>query len=422
MENILEEMGKYCLNCINKPCSNLGCPLNNDIPGFIHEKDTKKAYEIISKTSVLPAVCGRICPHFKQCQGKCVRGIKGKSVDIGQVEARIADIAIKENYKLPKHKIVNGKVAIIGSGPSGLTAAGFLAMNGVNVTIYEKQNNLGGLLAYGIPDFRLDRDVLKNTINKILELGVNAKLNCELEKDIKLTDLQKQYNAIYLCFGANEPNKTFEGENVLSGNKLLEKYNELKEKRTLPKDLTEFEEKFRNKNVVINGGGNVAIDTARTLKRIGANVTVVYRRSEKEMPAEAEEINKAKKENINFSFQNNIISFKNKKLELIKTKLIQSEKETMPYPVNIENSNYTMDCDYLILATGSRTNSNLIQKLNLKTNEKGYVKVNEDYETSLRNVYAGGDLIGTRQTVAYAARNGRDVAYKIIEKLRESKS
>ena len=134
MENILEEMDKYCLNCVNKPCSKLGCPLNNDIPEFIHEKDTKKAYQILSKTTVLPAVCGRICPHFKQCQSKCVRGIKGKSVEIGAVEATIADIALKENYKLPKKDIVKGKVAIVGSGPSGLTAAGFLAMNGVEVT------------------------------------------------------------------------------------------------------------------------------------------------------------------------------------------------------------------------------------------------------------------------------------------------
>lgn len=423
MENILEEMDKYCLNCINKPCSNLGCPLNNDIPKFIHEKDIKKAYKIISKTSVLPAICGRVCPHFKQCQGKCVRGITGKSVEIGKVEAAIADIAIKENYKLPKKSNVTGKVAIVGSGPAGLTAAGFLAMNGVSVTIYEKQNNLGGLLFYGIPYFRLDKGILKSTIDKILELGICVKLNCELEKDVTLKDLQKQYDAIYLCFGANESNKTFDGENVLSGNQLLEQYNELREKKYLNKkyssEVAEFEKNFAGKNIVVNGGGNVAIDTARVLKRIGANVTIVYRRSEKEMPAEVEEIDEAKREKINFSFQNNIVSFENKKLELIRTKLIQNEKEPRPYPVNILNSNYIIDCDYLILATGSKVNSNLIHKLNIETNEKGYVKINKKYETSLKNVYAGGDLIGTKQTVAYAARNGRDAAYEIIEKLKQ---
>lgn len=414
MENILEEMDKYCLNCVNKPCSKLGCPLNNDIPEFIHEKDTKKAYQILSKTTVLPAVCGRICPHFKQCQGKCVRGIKGKSVEIGAVEATIADIALKENYKLPKKDIVKGKVAIVGSGPSGLTAAGFLAMNGVEVTIYEKNSTLGGLLFYGIPDFRLDRDVLKSTIQKIIDLGVDVKLNCELGENIQICDLQREYDAIYLCFGANEPNITFEGENVLSGNKLLEEYNKLKEKN----EEAELEKKFASKNVVINGGGNVAIDAARTLKRMNANTTVVYRRSEKEMPAEEKEISMAKDENVKFNFQNNIISFKNKKLELIKTELIKKEGESRAYPVNIENTNYFIDCDYLILATGSRANSKLIKKLNIETNEKGYIKVNDDYKTSLDKVYAGGDLIGTKQTVAWAARNGRDVAFKIIESLK----
>ena len=414
MENILEEMDKYCLNCVNKPCSKLGCPLNNDIPEFIHEKDTKKAYQILSKTTVLPAVCGRICPHFKQCQSKCVRGIKGKSVEIGAVEATIADIALKENYKLPKKDIVKGKVAIVGSGPSGLTAAGFLAMNGVEVTIYEKNSTLGGLLFYGIPDFRLDRDVLKSTIQKIIDLGVDVKLNCELGKNIQIFDLQREYDAIYLCFGANEPNITFEGENVLSGNKLLEEYNKLKEKN----EEAELEKKFASKNVVINGGGNVAIDAARTLKRMNANTTVVYRRSEKEMPAEEKEISMAKNENVKFNFQNNIISLKNKKLELIKTELIKKEGESRAYPVNIENTNYFIDCDYLILATGSRANSKLIKKLNIETNEKGYIKVNDDYKTSLDKVYAGGDLIGTKQTVAWAARNGRDVAFKIIESLK----
>ena len=413
MSDILKEVDKYCLNCVNKPCSILGCPLNNDIPNFIHAKDIKKAYEILSKTTVLPAICGRVCPHFKQCQGKCVRGIKGKSVEIGKVEATIADIAIKNNYKLKKDNNVNGNVAIVGSGPSGITAAGFLAMNGVNVTIYEKNSNLGGLLFYGIPDFRLDRDVLKNSINKIIELGVNVKLNCELGKDIQMKELQDKYDAIYLSFGANEPNNTFNGKNVFSGNKLLEEYNKLKEK----KSEKEFEKKFFNKDVIINGGGNVAIDVARTLKRLNANVKVVYRRSEKEMPAEIEEIQQAKKENIDFYFQNNLVALKEKKLELVKTKLIQKEGEKRAFPINIDKSNYYVDCDYLILATGSKPNSKLIRKLNVETNEKGYIKINENFETSLKNVYAGGDLIGTKQTVAWAARNGRDVAYKIIDKM-----
>ena len=176
----IEEIRNYCLNCVNKPCSNKGCPLGNDIPTFIHEEDTKKAFEAICKTTVLPALCGKICPHTKQCQGSCIRGIKGESVSIGEIESYIGDKSLKEGYQIPKEieeRLADKKVAIIGSGPAGLTCAAFLAKKGIHVKIYEKHSKLGGLLVYGIPDFRLDRKIVQDTIEKILELGIEFETN-----------------------------------------------------------------------------------------------------------------------------------------------------------------------------------------------------------------------------------------------------
>lgn len=426
-KNQVQEIRNYCLNCVNKPCSNKGCPLENDIPSFIHEGDTKKAFEILCNTTVLPAICGRICPHSKQCESKCIRGIKGKSVSIGKVESYIGDIAIKEKYAIPKEldeNLSNKKVAIIGSGPAGLTCAAFLAKKGINVTIYEKNSSLGGLFIYGIPEFRLDRQIVKNTIKKILDLGIKVKIDKALGKDYSIKELTDQYDAIFVAIGANNPNITLEGNNVLSGNKLLEDIN------IISNDVKENESEiqnqginipdFKGKNVVISGGGNVAIDTARTLKRMDANVTVVYRRSEIEMPAEFKEIEDAKNEGIKFLYQTNILSVldNSKQIECVKTELIKKEGEERLYPVNIENSNFILDADYIVLATGSKTNQDLLKNEGLAVNEKGYVLIDKDYKTSIEKVYAGGDLIGTKATVAWAARSGRNAAEKIIENLK----
>lgn len=414
MEEI-KEKANYCLNCPVKPCANKGCPLGNDIPGFIkaiEEEDYKKAYEILSETTVLQAICGRICPHTKQCEGSCVRGIKSNPVSIGELESFIGDIAIKENYSIaiPSTENKNKKVAIIGGGPAGLTASAFLLKKGYSVTLYEKHNYLGGLLMHGIPEFRLPKEIIKQTIQKIIDLGLKVKYNQELGKNIELQQLEKEYDAIFLSFGANITTKMgVEGENlqgVYGGNQLLEQQNH---------------PDYTNKRVAVIGGGNVAMDCARTIKRLGAQeVKVIYRRAEEQMPAEPKEIQEAKEEGIKFLFQNNIVKIlgedKVEQVELIKTELVQKEGETRKIPINIPNSNYIIDIDYIVMALGSAPES-FVNDLGLELNKWGYINIDEKNRTSKPKIFAGGDIAGSKNTVAWAARSGRDAAEAIIEYL-----
>lgn len=418
------QMEEYCLNCINKPCQK-GCPLENDIPKIIHENDIKKAYEILTNTNLLASICGRICPQSKQCKANCIRGTKGKAVEIGEVEREIGDYAIKNKLEISKNNYIknknlpilatrnlqellnNKKVAIIGGGPTSLTCAGFLARNGIKVTIYEKENKLGGLLIHGIPEFRLSKRATINSIKQITDLGINVKLNSKLGENIKIQNLTNEYDAVFIGIGANISNKS----NII-GEKLIGVYgaNELLEKNNHPI--------YKGAKVGILGGGNVAMDAARTIKRQGAEkVIVIYRRSENEMPAEEKEIKFAKSEGIEFMFLTNITKILGEKkvtgVECIKTKLVQKESEKRLYPINIENSNFQMHLDYVIMATGSHPEKACITEFEL--NEKGYIKINENMETSIKNVYAGGDIIGGKQTVAWAARSGRDAAFNIIE-------
>lgn len=425
MEEIMEK-ANYCLNCKVKPCSLKGCPLHNEIPDFIKEikeGNFSKAYKILCKTTVLQGVCGRICPHMKQCQGSCVRGIKGEPVAIGELEAYVFDKAMEEGNSLlkvwkeeiEKNKEVlgNKKVAIMGGGPAGLTSAAFLAKEGVNVTIYEKYDFLGGLLMYGIPEFRLDKKIVEKTVRNILDLGINVEYGKELGKNLNLNELEEEYDAIFLSFGANCSSKMgAEGEylkGVYGGNELLE-YN--------------MHPNYEGKTVVVAGGGNVAMDCARTIKRLGAKeVKVVYRRAREQMPAEDKEVEDAINEGIEFLFQNNIVKILGnenvEKLELIKTKLVQKEGDTRLSPVNVENSNYIIDADYVVMALGS-TPATFVKDLGLSLNKWGNIEVNSNYETSNPKIYAGGDLAGVRGTVAWAAYSGREAAKKIVEKLKEA--
>ena len=406
----IEEIRSYCLNCKNSQCRIKGCPLCNCIPEFIHETDSKKAYEILCNTTILPAICGRICPHEKQCEGSCIRGIKGEPVSIGAMEAYIGDLSIENNYELSievDKRAKDKRVAVIGSGPAGLTCAAFLARRGVKVTIYEKHDKLGGLLTHGIPEFRLPREVVEKTIEKILDLGVETKLNQELGRDFAIEDLAQKYDAVFVAIGANIPAKmNVEGENlngVYGGNYLLE-YNK--------------HPNYTGKKVAIIGGGNVAMDSARTIKKLGASeVYVIYRRAEEQMPAEKKEIADAKKEGIEFLFQTNIVKIlgteKVEKLECIKTELVKKEGENRLSPVNIEGSNFSLDMDYVVMATGSKPENNIIEKF--EKNEYGYIKIDENMQTSISKVFAGGDIVGQKATVAWAARSGRDAAEKILK-------
>ena len=436
----IKEKANYCLNCKVKPCSNKGCPLNNDIPTFIKlvkEEKYEEAYYVLTKTTILPSICGRICPHEKQCQGSCVRGIKGEPVSIGDIEAFIGDMAIENGWKIPKiydkdevlesNKIENNdnlenynisektnnncenkKVAIVGGGPAGLTAAAFLARKGAKVTIYEKYNYLGGLLIHGIPEFRLPKEIVKKSIEKILDLGIEAKYNKSLGRNLNLIDLEKDYDAIILAFGANISSKMgIDGENlkgVYGGNELLEH---------------KMHPDYNGKIVIVNGGGNVAMDTARTIKRLGARkVIVTYRRAREQMPAEKKEIEDAINEGIEFLFQNNIVKIIGNennevfKIELIKTELVQKEGDTRLSPVNIEGSNYELDCNYVVMALGSHA-EDFVGNLGLKLNQRGNIEVDEFGRTSNPKIYAIGDLAGNKSTVAWAARSGRNVAESV---------
>lgn len=419
MKDNIKQKAEYCLNCKNPQCRT-GCPLGNNIPAFIQkvkEDNLEEAYKILCETTAIPAICGRICPHQKQCQGKCIRGIKSEPVSIGEIEAYVGDWALNNTNSLlnccKDIQEKNKKVAVIGGGPSGLTAAVFLRKNGYKVTIYEKQKDLGGILKRGIPEFRLPNEIVEKTIEQILALGINVQCEKELGRNSELANLEKEYDAIYLSIGANIPRKmAIEGEElegVYGGNSLLENQNH---------------PDYTNKKVAIIGGGNVAMDCARTIKRMGAEqVVVIYRRSEAEMPAESKEISDAKKEGVEFLFLNNIVKIlgtnKVEKIECIKTELVQKEGETRKSPVNIENSNYILNMDYVVMAVGGEVDKDLIEKCNISTTTKKYVQVNENNQTSDEKVFAGGDVVGQNSTVAWAASDGKNVASKIIKFLEE---
>ena len=405
--NEIKKQASYCLNCKTKPCKS-ACPLQNNIPDFIKcikEEKYEEAFKVLTETTIFESICGRICPHKSQCEGSCVRGIKGESVHIGELETFVGDYALENINTHEIYSNTNKKIAIIGSGPSALACCYYLSTRGWKVSIYEKHSQLGGLLRYGIPEFRLEKNILDKWLKKfILNSNVEIHTNTELGKDITIEQLKKEYDRIILAFGANISSKMgIEGEElkcVLGANELLE-YGKFPD--------------FKNKKVAIIGGGNVAMDSSRTVKKLGAKeVYIVYRRSEKQMPAEKKEIEDAKKEGIDFLFQTNVIKIINKnnsaQMECVKTELIKKEGETREFPVNIEGSNFLMDIDYVIMAVGSSPNKDVIDKFGLETSKWGYIKVDEKYQTSDEKIMAIGDLIGIKQTVAWAARSGFECA------------
>lgn len=399
-----------CEGCVTKPCQ-IGCPLSNDIPSFIKafkKNDLKEAFNILSKTTVLPAICGKICPYEKQCQGSCAKKVSYDPVEIGKIESYIGDVAIEEGFRFSKKNAKNKKIAVIGSGPSSLSCAGFLSREGYQVTIYEKHDYLGGLLYHGIPDFRLDKNLLKKAIDQILDLGIEVKTNVSLGKDITLSELESEYDAIFLGCGANSskmmniPGENLEG--VYGGNELLENL-------VYPN--------YMNKKVAVIGGGNVSIDVARTVMQFNPQeVTLIYRKDKNDMPALEGEVKEALEEGVKFLFQTNVLQIMgNDKVEkILCVKTLKTDDNKV---IDISDSQFYLDVDYVIMAVGSKTDDRLLNDLGLEVKSTGYLAVDDSNQTSEAKVFAAGDLVGTKSTVAWACRNGRDTAYSIIKYLED---
>lgn len=419
-----------CLGCKNPPCRK-GCPVGIDIPGFINfvkSDDLDKAAEVLFIYSNLPAVCGRVCPQENQCEKYCVRNNEkmGGSVSIGALERYVGDYAVSKNI-LPKKPEPNGlKAAVIGSGPSGLTAAYYLAMGGFKVTVFEALHEAGGVLVYGIPEFRLPKSLVKSEIEKLNALDVEIKLNTVIGKTMAVEELIENFDAVFIGTGAGLPMfLNIEGENlngVFSANEFLTRVNLMKAyEKGSPTPVKKGE------NVIVVGAGNVAMDAARTALRLGAkSVTVVYRRSEKEMPARKEEVVHAKEEGIKFEFLASPIKLlgdKNvEKAVIQRFSLGEPDASGRRRPVPIEGSEYTIDCDEVIIALGTSPNPLIKNSCKrLSVTEKGTIIVNEDLKTSIDKVYAGGDAVTGAATVILAMGAGKKAAESIIEYFKKGK-
>ena len=426
-EQAIDE-AKRCLNCKHRPCVG-GCPVRIKIPDFIAkvaEGDFEGAYKIITEDSSLPAVCGRVCPQETQCESKCVRGIKGEPVAIGRLERFVADYH-RNNSKSEKIEIKkNGlKVAVIGSGPSGLACAGSLINKGYDVTVYEALHIAGGVLSYGIPEFRLPKSIVKAEVNALAEKGVKFELNTVIGKTITIDELREEYgyDAIFIGSGAGLPRfMNINGENlngVYSANEFLTRVNLMgafKEGSFTPVQ--------KAKEVVVFGGGNVAMDGARVAKRLGANVTILYRRTEKELPARKEEVEHAKEEGIVFKFLANpleILSDENgwvKGVRCQQMQLGEPDESGRAKPVPVEGGIFEVACDCVIVAIGTSPNP-LIKATTkgLQTEKHGCIIADENGLTSIENVYAGGDAVTGAATVILAMGAGKTAAQAIDEKL-----
>ena len=429
-EDMAIEEASRCLNCKNKPCVS-GCPVNVPIPGFIEKVaagDFEAAYEIVTSENALPAICGRVCPQEDQCEGKCVRGIKGEPVGIGRLERFVADWHMANApAEIPAIEKNGKKVAVVGSGPSGITCAGELAKRGYDVTVFEALHKPGGVLSYGIPEFRLPKALVAKEIENVTRLGVDLETNVIVGKSITVDELmQDGYQAVFIGSGAGLPKfLNIPGENLLgvyTANEFLTRVNLMKAFR-FPETPTPVKV---GKNVAVVGAGNVAMDAARTALRLGAeNVYIVYRRSEAESPARKEELHHAKEEGIIFKFLNNpskIIGDENgyvTGMEVIRQELGEPDASGRRRPMPIEGSNTVLDVDTVVIAIGQSPNPLIRQTTpGLDTQKWGGIIVNEDtMESSKSNVYAGGDTVTGAATVILAMGAGKKAAAAIDERL-----
>ena len=427
-----------CLNCKNMPCSN-GCPVNIHIPEFISkikEGDFEGAYQVISKTSSLPAVCGRVCPQESQCESKCVRGIKGEPVGIGRLERFVADWHNAHSTEAPEVAPSNGhRVAIVGSGPSGLTCAGDLAKKGYKVTVYEALHTAGGVLVYGIPEFRLPKRIVQKEVDNLIAMGVDVETNIVIGKTLTIDELFEQgFEAVFVGSGAGLPNfMNIPGEaykGVYSANEFLTRSNLMK--AYLDDPVTPI---MKGGNVAVVGGGNVAMDAARTALRLGAeHVYIVYRRSLEELPARKEEVEHAMEEGVDFRLLNNpveILGYHNPDdrrdpkngcvvgMKCIRMELGEPDEKGRRRPIPVEGSEFVLDVDTVVIAIGTSPNP-LIKSTTkgLDVNKKGGIIVEEGTgKTSREGVYAGGDAVTGAATVISAMGAGKAAAKAIDEYL-----
>ena len=427
-EDMAVEEASRCLNCKNKPCME-GCPVNVPIPGFIEAvvaRDFDKAYEIITSENALPAICGRVCPQENQCEGKCVRGIKGEPVSIGRLERFVADYHMAKGEKVKPVSEKNGhKVAVVGSGPSGITCAGELAKRGYEVTIFEALHKAGGVLSYGIPEFRLPKALVAKELENVTGMGVTLETNVIVGKSVTVDDLfERGYEAIFLGTGAGLPNfLRIPGENLLgvySANEFLTRVNLMKayKKGEVPTPVK------IGRRVAVVGAGNVAMDAARTAKRLGAEeVYIVYRRGEEEVPARAEEVHHAKEEGIIFRLLNNPVKILGDEngyvcgMEIVKQQLGEPDASGRRRPEPIEGSNYVLDVETVVIAIGQSPNPLIRQTTEgLETQKWGGIIVDEETEQTTReHVYAGGDAVTGAATVILAMGAGKKAAQAIDE-------
>lgn len=428
-EEMAKEEATRCLQCKNPLCMQ-GCPVNVPIPGFIEkvaEGDFEAAYEIITSENALPAICGRVCPQENQCEGKCVRGIKGEPVSIGRLERFVADYHMKHAEKKAADIAKKGiKVAVVGSGPSGITCAGELAKKGYDVTVFEALHKAGGVLSYGIPEFRLPKDLVAKEIENVTDLGVDIETNVVVGRSITIDELMEDgYKAVFVGSGAGLPRFLgIPGENLLgvySANEFLTRVNLMKGYK-FPETPTPVKV---GKNVAVVGAGNVAMDAARTAKRLGAeNVYIVYRRGEEEVPARKEEVHHAKEEGIIFKLLNNPCAIHGedgwvKSMEVVPQELGEPDASGRRRPVPVEGANYEIDVDTVIIAIGQSPNPLIRQTTpGLDVQKWGGIIVEEDtMKTSKDGVYAGGDTVTGAATVILAMGAGKKAAAAIDEAL-----
>ena len=417
-----------CLHCKNKPCMQ-GCPVMVHIPDFIAkvaESDFEAAYQIIAATSALPAVCGRVCPQESQCEKYCVRGIKGESVGIGRLERFVADWHRQHTTAAPEKPASNGhKVAVVGSGPAGLTCAGDLARKGYDVTVFEALHLAGGVLVYGIPEFRLPKAIVQKEVDGLKAMGVTIATDTVIGRTVSIDELQQEmgFEAVFIGSGAglpmfmDIPGVNYRG--VYSANEFLTRINLMKAYR--PDSDTPIQ---HPKKVAVVGGGNVAMDAARCAKRLGAEVSIVYRRGMEELPARKEEVEHAEEEGIIFRTLCNpveILANENDDvtaIRCIRMELGEPDASGRRRPIEVKGSEFELDVDCVIMALGTSPNP-LIKSTTkgLEINRKGGIVVNEDGLTSRENVYAGGDAVTGAATVILAMGAGKTAAKAIDEAL-----